>query len=92
MADNTRRVFKAFLMNPVAPERVDFYDPGFLVIDGEKFIRIAREDPRSEFPGAEFRDFNEKIILPGFVDAHVHLPQLAIMGTGKGELIAWLNA
>ena len=91
MTGNTRRVFKGLLMNPVAPDRVDFYDPGFLVIDGDKFVRVAREDPRSEFPDAEFRDFKKKIILPGFVDIHVHLPQLAIMGSGQGELIAWLN-
>src|SRR3989442_1640968 len=91
MAGNSRRVFKGLLMSPVAPDNVDFYDPGFLVIDGEKIVRSAREDPRPEFPDAEFRDFGEKIILPGFVDAHVHLPQLAIMGAGKGELIAWLN-
>ena len=91
MTGKTRRVFKGLLMNPVAPDRVDFYDPGFLVIDGDKFVRVAREDPRSEFPDAEFRDFKKKIILPGFVDIHVHLPQLAIMGSGQGELIAWLN-
>src|SRR5207302_11164388 len=92
MTGNTRRIFKGLLMNPVAPDRVDFYDPGFLVIDREKFVRVAREDPRSELPDAEFRDFKQKVILHGFVDAHVHLPQLAIMAAVQGELIDWLNA
>jgi guanine deaminase len=29
--------------------------------------------------------------VPGFVDAHVHLPQYAIMGKGTGELLTWLS-
>src|SRR5260370_21244638 len=91
MSGNTKGVIRALLMNPAAPDRIDFYDPGFLVIDNEKIVRIARNDPRSEFPDAEFRDLAEKIILPGFVDTHVHLPQLAIMGVGQGELLTWLN-
>ena len=86
-----RRIFKGIVINPVAPDRVDYYDPGYLVIEGERIARLTLDDPQSEFPGAEFRDMNEKIILPGFVDTHVHLPQFAIMGVGKGQLLTWLN-
>src|SRR5437867_6776104 len=86
-----RRIFKGIVINPVAPDRVDYYDPGYLVIEGERIARLTLDDPQSEFPGAEFRDMNEKIILPGFVDSHVHLPQFAIMSVGKGQLLTWLN-
>lgn len=78
-------------MNPVAPDRVDFYDPGYLVIAGEKIDRLSNGDPRTEFPSAEFVDLGNKTILPGLIDAHVHLPQFAIMGAGAGELLTWLN-
>ena len=88
---DTRRIFKGLVINPLAPDRVDYYDPGYLVIEGEKIVRITADDPRWEFPDAKFRDFNEKIILPGFVDTHVHLPQFAMMGVGEGELLTWLN-
>ena len=86
-----RRIFKAIVINPVAPDRVDYYDPGYLVIEGERIALLTSDDPQSEFPGAEFRDMNERVILPGFVDTHVHLPQFAIMGVGKGQLLTWLN-
>ena len=85
------RIFKGVLFNPIATDRVDVYDPGFLVIQGEKIIRVQGANPRPEFPDAEFRDLKEKVLLPGFVDTHVHLPQFAIMGAGQGELITWLN-
>src|SRR5262245_19483753 len=84
-----RRIFKGIVINPIAPDRVDYYDPGYLVIEGERIARLTGDDPQSEFPGAEFRDMNDKIILPGFVDTHVHLPQFAIMGVGKGQLLTW---
>jgi guanine deaminase len=78
-------------MNPIAPDRMDVYDPGYLVVAGEKIVRLSRDDPRREFPAAEFRDFGKKVIVPGFIDTHVHLPQFGIIGTGKGELLDWLN-
>src|SRR5205085_7050121 len=63
----------------------------YLVTKGPTILRVARDDPGPEFPRAEFRDLGEKIMLPGFVDTHVHLPQFGIMGVGQGELLAWLN-
>jgi guanine deaminase len=86
-----RRIFKALVMNPVAPEQVERYDPGFVIVAGDKFERLTGDDPRPEFPSAEFVDLDGKVILPGFVDTHVHLPQFGIMGVGKGELLTWLN-
>jgi guanine deaminase len=78
-------------MNPVSLDRVEFYNPGYLVVDGERIARLSQEDPRQDFPAAEFIDLTGNVILPGLVDTHVHLPQFAIMGIGNGELLGWLN-
>ena len=86
-----RLIIKGLVMNPIAPGRVDVYDPGYLVISGETVERLDRHDPRVEFPKAAFVDAGQKAIFPGFVDTHVHLPQFAIMGTGSGELLTWLQ-
>jgi guanine deaminase len=79
-------------MNPLAKDRVELYEPGYLVITGEKIERLTRDDPRPLLPSADFIDLGRKEILPGFIDTHVHLPQFAIMGIGAGELLEWLNA
>jgi len=42
-------------------------------------------------PGAQLLDHGEKVILPGFVDAHVHYPQTAIIASWGKRLIDWLN-
>src|SRR5438876_1131712 len=86
-----RRIFKGLVMNPVAPDRADSYDPGYLVVSDGKIASLGRGDPRREFPSAEFIDLGKKTILPGFVDTHVHLPQFAIMGAGSGALLTWLT-
>jgi guanine deaminase len=86
-----RRIFKAYVINPLSADRVDEYDPGYLVVAGERIERLSRVDPRPEFPSAEFIDLQTKTILPGFVDTHVHLPQFAIMGSGSRDLLTWLN-
>jgi len=79
-------------MNPVSIDRVDFYHPGYLVTHQGRIERLSAHDPRPDFPDAEFVDFGDHAIMPGFVDTHVHLPQLAIMGIEAGSLLDWLNA
>src|SRR5262245_30840407 len=88
---DSRVIYKGVVSNPVAADRVDTYKPGYLVVAGEKIETLNDRDPRQELPKAQFIDFGNKTILPGFVDTHVHLPQFGIMGRGSGELLPWLN-
>ena len=89
--DDSRRIFKASVLNPIAPDRVDAYAPGYLIVAGGKIEQLTSDDPRPALRFAEYIDISHKTIMPGFVDTHVHLPQFAIMGIGSGELLSWLN-
>lgn len=63
-----------------------------LVEDG----RIAAVGPRErlsrEAPQAQIIDHGDALISPGFVDAHVHYPQTAIIASWGKRLIDWLNS
>jgi guanine deaminase len=72
-------------------DRVESYEPGYLIFSNGQIERLAREDPRPKFPDAEFRDWGDWTIVPGFVDAHVHLAQFGILGAGQGDLLSWLH-
>ena len=47
---------------------------------------------RAQFPGASLDDQGTRIVMAGFVDAHVHYPQTAIIASWGKRLIDWLNS
>ncbi len=59
--------------------------------------RIARLEPASALsavlPSAvELETYgDDSLIMAGFVDCHVHFPQIEIIGAGGGALLDWLN-
>lgn len=46
---------------------------------------------RDGHPEAEVLDARDTILLPGFVDAHVHYPQIRVIGAMGLELLDWLR-
>ncbi len=44
----------------------------------------------AQHPGAEVLDRRDCILLPGFVDTHVHYPQIAVIGAMGLQLLDWL--
>ena len=46
---------------------------------------------RIRHPGARIHDYGRALISAGFIDAHVHYPQTAIIASWGKRLIDWLN-
>lgn len=71
------------------------YEPDALVVMADG--RIAQFGParrlRPLLPaGTPVVDYGrDALIIAGFIDCHVHFPQLPIIGAGGEELISWLN-
>lgn len=67
------------------------FRPGhwLLVEDG----RIAAVLPPEQPPGPDWarEDHAGRLILPGFVDTHVHMPQLDVIASFGHGLLDWLN-
>ena len=49
------------------------------------------DDVLAAHPGAHRVDYSDGLILPGFVDAHVHYPQTGMIASWGKRLIDWLN-
>jgi guanine deaminase len=65
-------------------------DHWLLVEDG----RIIGAEPASALtPGDDWRqvDHRGRLLLPGFIDTHVHSPQLDVIASHGTELLEWLN-
>ncbi|MEM8849523.1 MAG: guanine deaminase [Pseudomonadota bacterium] len=66
---------------------------GAVAVDGGRIVGCGPVDAvRARFPGAAEIDHGTGLILPGFVDAHVHYPQTAIIASWGKRLIDWLNS
>lgn len=65
---------------------------GAIVIEGEKIAWVgdAAELPQAYATG-ETEDHGDKLILPGFVDAHLHFPQYRMLAAFGKDLLDWLN-
>ena len=65
---------------------------GAVAIDGGRILGTGpAEAVRAAHPGAEVVDHGRCLLSPGFVDAHVHYPQTAIIASWGRRLIDWLN-
>ena len=42
-------------------------------------------------PDVEVVDHRPHLVLPGFIDAHVHMPQMQVIASYGAELLDWLN-
>ncbi len=79
--------------NPFESDRAfAAYADGALVFDGKKILACgAYATVRKEHPDAELLDHRGAFLLPGFVDTHVHFPQLTIIGSMGLPLLEWLK-
>jgi guanine deaminase len=66
---------------------------GGLLIEGGHIAAVGDGDTlRRDHPEALVTDYGDGLICPGFVDAHVHYPQTAIIASWGKRLIDWLNS
>lgn len=66
-------------------------DLGLLVTDGVIVARDAFGTVSAAHPDEEVVDLREGLVLPGFVDTHVHYPQVRAIGGLGMPLLDWLE-
>ncbi|MCO5162375.1 MAG: guanine deaminase [Mesorhizobium sp.] len=82
-----------------APEAADDHlsyaydeDGAVLVRDGRIVASGAYDEIRAQAAeGVEIVDHRPHLILPGFIDAHLHFPQMQVIASYGAELLDWLN-
>ncbi len=66
-------------------------DTGLLVRDGVIESRGPFSAVEAEHPGEEVVDLSDGLVVPGFVDTHVHFPQVRVIGGLGLPLLDWLE-
>jgi guanine deaminase len=85
-----------FKDNPFAKpvsECVSYEEDAIIVLENGLISKIGpASDVLKELPkGISVKHYPDSLIMPGFIDCHVHYPQTEIIGAYGKQLIDWLN-
>ncbi len=85
-----------FLSDPGSgddPHATEFFEDGLLVVlDG----RVLAVGPAADLlatlpPGAQVMDCRPGLVMPGFIDTHIHYPQTDVIASFGTQLLDWLE-
>ena len=94
------QAFRASLLHCLAdpgertdPAAFEYFDDGLLIVEEGHISDVGPADSLlGKLPSdTEVLDYTGKLIVPGFIDCHVHFPQLDIIGSFGAQLLDWLN-
>ncbi|XUJ33663.1 hypothetical protein ACQ5SK_39460 [Bradyrhizobium japonicum] len=69
-----------------------FHQDGLMVVTGGVIKAFGPHDKiAAAHPGVEITHIKDRIIVPGFIDGHIHLPQTRVLGAYGEQLLPWLQ-
>ncbi|HEY0590479.1 MAG TPA: guanine deaminase [Thermoanaerobaculia bacterium] len=91
------KLFRSRIFTPTGdPFRQDApclaLEDGFLAVDEGRIAAVGHWTESLRRSAAEIVELGpDRIIVPGFVDMHLHAPQLEMIGSYGGHLLEWLQ-
>ena len=71
---------------------VRYLEDGLLVIENGKIKDFGTyEQLQEKYAGIDAIAYPDKLIMPGFIDTHIHYPQTAMMAAYGEQLLEWLS-
>lgn len=67
---------------------VRFRPDHWLLVEAGRIVAVQAEVPDASWPRADHRG---RLLLPGFIDTHVHMPQLDVIASYGTALLDWLH-
>ncbi len=73
-------------------EQMSQYEPGAVAVQGDQIVAVGLEsDLRARFTAAQVFDCGGKVLMPGLVNAHTHVPMTLLRGLADDlRLDVWL--
>lgn len=69
-----------------------YWDNGYLAVDDGRILGVGNWADRPDHIDGEVVQLgSESLISPGFIDTHLHAPQLEMIGSYGGHLLEWLE-
>ncbi|MEH6570185.1 MAG: guanine deaminase [Halioglobus sp.] len=70
-----------------------YFEDGMLVVDNGKVVAAGYAEDLIPYlqRGTEITDYTNSLLMPGFVDTHIHYPQTEMVAAYGEQLLEWLN-
>lgn len=86
----------SFVRRPAGPGDAGSYryrTDGIVVVEAGRIVAVDDAGALSRFqtPGTVVHDYGDRLILPGFIDPHIHFPQTQVIGSYGAQLLEWLE-
>jgi guanine deaminase len=73
-------------------ESVRYFPDGLLVVENGKVKELdSYEKLQPNYASLPIIDYSGKLIMPGFIDSHIHFPQIEMIAAYGKQLLEWLN-
>lgn len=81
------------LAGEASTEAFSYFEDGGLVLRDGRVVAVGDFAAlvHGEGASAEIVDHRPHLIMPGFIDTHIHFPQMQVTGSYAGQLLEWLN-
>jgi guanine deaminase len=90
-----RGAFLDFIEDPFygnPQECVRYVADGLLVLEAGKILAFGAYDTlKDQYGGHAIIEYRDRVIMPGFIDTHIHFPQVEAMAAYGEQLLEWLD-
>ena len=96
-SENEITAYLGHVISPISETKyLDYREGALLVSDSGKILAVGPWSDVQQLPAVcssrvKIVDYGERLILPGLVDLHLHLPQVTQTGRSGEHLLSWLN-
>ena len=75
------------------PQAYDYWERGALIVAGGRIEAVGPAAAVLQGVGADMAvvDHGQRLIMPGFIDTHIHYPQTDVIASGGRNLLDWLE-
>lgn len=84
-------IYKGHIIHTPKLGEMEIIENGYIVVEGYRVKGVYKALPQ-EYKFLAVNDYGNRLIIPGFVDLHIHASQIANRGLGLDkELLDWLT-
>lgn len=87
---SNRRAYRGRVLTPHGTQgELRFFADGQIVVEAGRLVSVGPF--ADDAAGCAVLDLRPAVLLPGFVDTHLHFPQTRVIGSASGPLLSWLE-